>query len=603
MATDVGVLQLPSSADDAGIYLSHGVPLMVQTWKGKEAMGNACRVIVLMLAGLASGIAAAGAVEPLAEVLKSVPVKPVAENASLTVPMITWGGDIATLVANGDQLRTRSGSLFADAGLDITLRRQDVFTEQLKAYLSGETPFLRGTLGMVQQAGDLLCRRADTCPKIIYQMTWSAGGDALVVGPNVRSVADLKGKRIAVQAYGPHVDYLTKILADGGLSVKDVQIVWMTDLTASADSPAEALLSGKADAATVIIPDALALTSGGNVGNGAEGSLKGARILLSTKTANRIIADVYAVRADYYAAHAGEVEAFVLALLKAQSTLAATVKSGGGDYQKTFSAAAEALLDSAQAVPDAEGLYADAEFVGLTGNVDFFQNAAYPRRFAVLAQETAGAFGALGLSGGKSALTGAEIDFRKLGKGLNLADSGQASRFNADAVASVVTRRQQQNALGDGELFSFEIFFEPNQQTFSDALYRADFDRVVALASTYGGAIITVEGHSDPLGYLRSKKAGETSIVLTRIKQSARNLSLSRAAAVRDSLMDYAAKKGVSLNADQFALVPHGIAQPKNGVCGSDPCAPNNEREWRQNMRVVFRIIQVEAEESVFRPL
>jgi hypothetical protein len=49
--------------------------------------------------------------------------------------------------------------------------------------------------------------------------------------------------------------------------------------------------------------------------------------------------------------------------------------------------------------------------------------------------------------------------------------------------------------------------------------------------------------------------------------------------------------------------VGHGIADPKSGLCGTDPCAPKSEREWRDNMRVEFRVIQVEAEESVFRPL
>ena len=124
------------------------------------------------------------------------------------------------------------------------------------------------------------------------------------------------------------------------------------------------------------------------------------------------------------------------------------------------------------------------------------------------------------------------------------------------------------------------------------------------LASTYSGAIITVEGHSDPMGYLRKKKEGESELVLGRVKQSAKNLSLSRAVAVRDSLLAFGNAQGINLDASQFAVVGHGIAKPKSGLCGGgDPCAPKNEREWRDNMRVEFRIIQVEAEESVFKPL
>jgi hypothetical protein len=50
-------------------------------------------------------------------------------------------------------------------------------------------------------------------------------------------------------------------------------------------------------------------------------------------------------------------------------------------------------------------------------------------------------------------------------------------------------------------------------------------------------------------------------------------------------------------------VVGQGIEAPKSGVCGADPCAPQNEQQWRDNMRVQFRIIQVEAEAEVFQPL
>ena len=73
--------------------------------------------------------------------------------------------------------------------------------------------------------------------------------------------------------------------------------------------------------------------------------------------------------------------------------------------------------------------------------------------------------------------------------------------------------------------------------------------------------------------------------------------------AVRDAVIEYAAGKGVPLDPTQFAVVGQGIEAPKSGVCGADPCAPQNEQQWRDNMRVQFRIIQVEAEAEVFQPL
>ena len=91
--------------------------------------------------------------------------------------------------------------------------------------------------------------------------------------------------------------------------------------------------------------------------------------------------------------------------------------------------------------------------------------------------------------------------------------------------------------------------------------------------------------------------------MLTRTKQAAKNLSLSRAVAVRDSVMGFATSKGITLDASQFAVVGYGITKPATGVCGDDPCAPKTETEWLSNMRVQFRIVQVEAESSVFQPL
>jgi outer membrane protein OmpA-like peptidoglycan-associated protein len=112
-----------------------------------------------------------------------------------------------------------------------------------------------------------------------------------------------------------------------------------------------------------------------------------------------------------------------------------------------------------------------------------------------------------------------------------------------------------------------------------------------------------VEGHSDPLGYLKSKKDNASEVVLSRIKQSAKNLSLTRANAVRDSLVEYAQKRGVSIDKTQLAIVGHGINKPRSGMCGADPCPPKSQQEWMSNMRVEFKIIQIEAEQSVFVPL
>jgi outer membrane protein OmpA-like peptidoglycan-associated protein len=80
------------------------------------------------------------------------------------------------------------------------------------------------------------------------------------------------------------------------------------------------------------------------------------------------------------------------------------------------------------------------------------------------------------------------------------------------------------------------------------------------------------------------------------MEQQAKNLSLSRARAVRGSFLQYCKKKGLTLDESQFVAVGMGIANPKFSP-------PRTKQEWAANRRVVFRIKQVEAELTEFKPL
>jgi len=514
------------------------------------------------------------------------------------LPIITWGGDINTIYANGSALKTKKNSLIGQAGLCFELKRIDSFPLQLARYKSGKTPYLRGTMGMLALASDTIKNPA-LKPVIFHQLTWSAGGDALVVKSNIRKIKQLKNKTIALQAYGPHVDYLIKLLSDAGLTLSDVNIKWLPDLTGTENSPLEAMYENDIDAAFMTTPDALALTSGNKVGTGAEGSIKGAKILISTKSAPRIIADVYAVRADYYKANPIEVETLTRVLINAQSKVAKLLKVKGQEEEVLVKSAAKYLLDSELARDDLLGLYADAEHADLAQSQSFFQNKDDRRNAIRIYQEAALGLTKAGIITGKHKPKYANFDYSQFGK----IEHNKKSIFDAKQVNSVVAKKKQQGSLDDAELFSFEVFFKPNQKTFTSNIYQTEFERVIDLATTYAGAVISVEGHSDVMGYLRRKQSGSSPNILNRIKQSARNLSLNRAQSVRDSIIDYAQSQHVSLDPNQFAIGGNGISQPKTGICGVDPCAPQTSEEWRSNMRVKFRLIQVETEADVFIPL
>lgn len=77
----------------------------------------------------------------------------------------------------------------------------------------------------------------------------SAGNDALMVGPKIRSIADLKGKSIALEQFSISHFVLANALSRNGLSIRDVKIVNL-----SAGDAAAAFMSGRTDAAVVWNP-------------------------------------------------------------------------------------------------------------------------------------------------------------------------------------------------------------------------------------------------------------------------------------------------------------------------------------------------------------
>lgn len=175
----------------------------------------------------------------------------------------------------------------------------------------------------------------------------------------------------------------------------------------------------------------------------------------------------------------------------------------------------------------------------------------------------------------------------------------QKKKFDPQKVAAKVEKKisvEPTTWEEEGTLFVVEINFEPNQSDFPASDYADDFQKALEIAQTYSGALIIIEGHSDPLGILKAKKNGEREQVVTQMEQNAKNLSLKRSQSVRESFLDFCNRKNLITDDSQFVAIGLGIGTPK-----FDP--PRTRDEWAANRRVVFRIKQVEAELDEFSPL
>lgn len=578
-----------------------------------------------------------GAQQRFADLVGPVQVGPVA-GGTLQLPYITWGGDTATFWANGG-LQTKGGSIFANQGLSFSMKAGDDFVQQVRDYMSGRTPFLRGTFRMIGQASEVIGSDQRTKGVVIMQMTWSAG-DHMVGRPSLKSLNDLRGKKIVLQQGGPHVGMLDDVLRSAGVGWDDVEVVWVSDLSGP-KGPAERFRSDASiDACFVISPDMIGLTGGlESTGSGAEGTVKSSRVVISTAELSRSIADVYVCRKDFYDANRALVQKFVAGYLKGCEEVAAMKKQ----WEDKGSRAYEGLLALTQNIygedviptleEDAHGLIADCTFVGYPGNVAFFEQQNNPTGFGAFQENALRLATERGYAKTRAGLFHPRWNWNDDAflKYLTRTDVAQGERFDAEATIEAIEAFNE-GELDDRTLLSFTISFEPNQIVFSEDVYGPEFARVVELASRFGNAVINIRGHADPTQTLIDVvKAGMSKGVLKRTgtrgsyryflngvkldleqtsellalveagefdgskpnpritAQAALNLSRKRAEAVRTAVVDYARRNGLNIDPSQIQPVGVGIREPLIAK-------PRSSADARENMRVEFRIVRVPAE-------
>jgi outer membrane protein OmpA-like peptidoglycan-associated protein len=564
----------------------------------------------------------------------------VTQTSPLTVPYITWGGDMATFYANGG-VSTQSGSIFGRQGLNLRLAAGDDFVQQVRDYRAGKSPFLRGTYRMMGLASEVIGSDPRTKGVMILQMTWSAG-DHLVSRETLRTVSDLQGKTIALQRGGPHVGMLDDVLKSAQLTWKDVRVVWTKDLTGSQDSPAELFRKRpEIDAVFTITPDMLGLTGGLNTaGTGAEGTVKGARVLVSTAQLSRSITDVYVCRKDFYDANKELVTKFVAGYLKACEEVIDLKKkyetAGSPEYTRLLTLSQEIYgKTTVPTLEDAHGLLSDCTFTGYPGNVVFFTEKGNLSGFEPFQKSALDLAVGQGYAKERMALFPSGLDYNSpaFKNYLTKTDLNRQERFRAEAVRNEIELLTSGGTLSENTILSFTINFEPNQTEFTAEQYGGEFQRVVETAQRFGNAVIAVRGHADPtktlLDLVRAgtqkgilKQSGsrgnysyslqgrplnlERTEELVKLieggafdgvaeyrpretMQAALNLSRNRAESVLTSLINYARSKG--LNIDQSQVQPVGV-----GIREPFLAKPSTMDEAKQNMRVEFRVLRVTAE-------
>jgi NitT/TauT family transport system substrate-binding protein len=206
----------------------------------------------------------------------------------LKVGINTWAGHAPGIVANGGMAVGNPASLYKKKyNLDVEFILLEDPVAKLNAFIKGDIDIMWDTVDSFANEASRLAEQ-NINAKSIIQEDWSRGGDGIVSLKTIKSVEDLKGKKIATTKFTPSHWLLLYLLSQSGLSPDDrAGIEKNLVYTSEAPQAAAAFKAGKVDAAVTWEPDLSAAVAA----RGDE-----AHVLVSTTSATNVIADTLVAR-------------------------------------------------------------------------------------------------------------------------------------------------------------------------------------------------------------------------------------------------------------------------------------------------------------------
>ncbi len=206
----------------------------------------------------------------------------------LVVAINTWAGHAPGLVANGGLRPGSAASLYKKKyGLDVEFKMFEDPSAKLAAFTAGEIDVMWDTVDSFAREASVLAEKGIKARAII-QEDWSRGGDGIVSLKTIKSVEDLKGKKIATTQYTPSHWLLLFLLSQSGLSPQDrAEIERNLVIVPEAPQAAALFKAKKVDAAVTWEPDL----------SGAVAARENdAHVMVSTVSATNVIADTLVAR-------------------------------------------------------------------------------------------------------------------------------------------------------------------------------------------------------------------------------------------------------------------------------------------------------------------
>lgn len=504
--------------------------------------------------------------ERLPEVKGTAAYKPMKDN-TVRFALNVWAGWAPIIQANNGFAPGKVWKSPAGEEFKVELVLIDDPVTMRDAYSSGDVHIGWATLDMMPLFMEGFVDRngkpkdSRVMPRIFQQVDWSNGGDGIVARNGITSIGDLRGKTIVLAENSPSQYFILNMLVYGGVQPSEVTFKY----TADAFQAAAAFNSNKEiDAVVSWAPDIYTLSD-----------VKGNNLIVSTGTANKLIADVWFARADFAKDHKDICEGLVRGIFDAMQEL----ESDAGKQNVAKLMADGFGLPASEAM----GMLADAHSTNWAENYQFFRNKNNPANFERVWNQAYYIYRKIGKVTHRTVKFDKVMDFsiiENLGK-----EEKYKSQVDEYSVPFIKTATSQVRGAEEILTNTVVIHFFPNSSDLYkkvteekdgktvESMYdpKVDFvlEEIAKLAGQFGTARIVIEGHTD------SSMKGRAPESLVK------KLSGDRAEAVKQAL-----SKKFDLDPNQFNTDGLGWARP------ADPDDPLNHS---LNRRVEVKIYPAES--------
>ncbi len=430
------------------------------------------------------------------------------------------------------------------------------------AFAAGNVHIGWATVDMLPLLLEGLQKDSRVMPRVFQQIDWSNGGDGIVVRDNITTMGDLRGKTIVLAQNSPSHFFILNALLNAGVQPAEVDFKFVGDaFQAAAAFNADKSIAGCVSWA----PDIYNLEK-----------VKGNKLIVTTATANKLIADVWFARADFAKDQKDILEGIVRGIFDAGTELKEQEAK-----QKVSKWMASGYSIAEQ---EALGMLGDAHWTNFAENKEFFLNRNNPTNFERTFDTAYFLYKKVGAATSKVPFDQV-VDFsilKELAKVPKYAQQKDEYEIRFAPMSAGAVQAESNEILTK----TVVIHFYPNSWDLKkkitknvdgkdrEELYDPNVDFVVEevgkLAGQYGAARIVIEGHTD------GSMQGQIPPALVK------ELAMNRANSVKEGLV----KKFPKLQPNQFSAAGIGWDRP------ADPTDPGNHAK---NRRVEIKVYPAEA--------